>query len=233
MVLKKYQFFYRFWTRESGLSGMLLLLFIMHFVAIPLFGSYPFFMVVLSIFWMLFLLAGIISVAKNKKQTIRISIIPFLFILVEWINFFNTSDFLFFIDFCLSLLSIMLLIVLVLAKVLEPGPVNVHRIVGSIVVYMLLVNFWSTIYLFVYNHIDGAFQMPDILFEMNSKQASFLYFSYITITSTGFGEILPLHPFARALVQLEVLTGVLYPVVLIGRLVSDANFSREKNLNKE
>ncbi|RED23694.1 ion channel [Flavobacterium cutihirudinis] len=230
MELKKNRLLFRLWTRESGLSGMLLLLFIMHFLAIPLLGSYSSFMVVLNIFWMLFLLAGIISVTKNKKQAIRISIVPFLFILIEWISFFNTSNFLFFIDFCLSLISIMLLIVLVLAKVLEPGPVNVHRIVGSIVVYMLLVNFWSIIYLFVYNHIEGAFQMPEILFDINSEQANFLYFSYITITSTGFGEILPLHPIARSLVQLEVLTGVLYPVVLIGRLVSDANFSREKKL---
>lgn len=230
MELKKNRLLFRLWTKESGLSGMLLLLFIMHFLAIPLLGSYSSFMVVLNIFWMLFLLAGIISVAKNKKQAIRISIVPFLFIVIEWISYFNTSNFLFFMDFCLSLISIMLLIVLVLAKVLEPGPVNVHRIVGSIVVYMLLVNFWSIIYLFVYNHIEGAFQMPEILFDINSEQANFLYFSYITITSTGFGEILPLHPFARSLVQLEVLTGVLYPVVLIGRLVSDANFSREKKL---
>lgn len=230
MELKKNRLLFRLWTKESGLSGMLLLLFIMHFLAIPLLGSYSSFMVVLNIFWMLFLLAGIISVTKNKKQAIRISIVPFLFILIEWISFFNTSNFLFFIDFCLSLISIMLLIVLVLAKVLEPGPVNVHRIVGSIVVYMLLVNFWSIIYLFVYNHIEGAFQMPEILFDINSEQANFLYFSYITITSTGFGEILPLHPIARSLVQLEVLTGVLYPIVLIGRLVSDANFSRKKKL---
>ena len=54
-----------------------------------------------------------------------------------------------------------------------------------------------------------------------------MYFSYITITTTGFGEIVPLHPFARALVQVEALVGVLYPVILIGRLVSDVN-TKEK-----
>ncbi|MBS7254551.1 ion channel [Flavobacterium branchiicola] len=231
MELKNDRFFYRFWTRESGMSWMLLLLFSMHFIAIPLFGSYLSFMVILSVFWMLFLLAGIVSLAKDKKQALRISVIPFLFILFELISFFKKDDFILTIDFCLSVLSIFLLIVLVLAKVLEPGPVNKHRIVGSIVVYMLLVNLWSIMYLFIFNHIDGAFQMPDIKFEMNSKQANFLYFSYITITSTGFGEILPLHPLARSLVQLEVLTGVLYPVVLIGRLVADATFSRDKKLN--
>lgn len=231
MKVKKDRFFYRFWDHESGMNGMLLLLVLMHFIITPLFGSYLSFMVVLSIFWMLFLLAGIISLAKDKKQAIRISVIPFLFILFEWISFFKKDDFILIIDFCLSVLSILLLIALVLAKVLESGPVNVHRIVGSIVVYMLLVNLWSVMYLFIFNNIDGAFQMPEIKFEINSKQANFLYFSYVTITSTGFGDILPLHPLARSLVQLEVLTGVLYPVVLIGRLVADANFSRDKKRN--
>jgi hypothetical protein len=55
-----------------------------------------------------------------------------------------------------------------------------------------------------------------------------MYFSYITLTTTGYGEVLPLHPFARSMVQLEALTGVLYPVVLIGRLVSDAGSIQKK-----
>ncbi|MOA50672.1 Ion channel [compost metagenome] len=94
---------------------------------------------------------------------------------------------------------------------------------------MLLVHFWSTLYLFLFQHIEGAFQITESKFSTNSDQASFMYFSYICITSTGFGEIVPLHPLARSLVQIEVLTGVLYPVILIGRLVSDANFTIDKS----
>jgi hypothetical protein len=48
----------------------------------------------------------------------------------------------------------------------------------------------------------------------------FLYFSFTTLTTTGYGEILPVHAVARTLVIIEQLIGVLYPVVLIGRLVS-------------
>ena len=56
-----------------------------------------------------------------------------------------------------------------------------------------------------------------------------MYFSYITITTTGFGEIVPLHPLARSLVQLEAFIGVLYPVILIGRLVSDVGSIKKDN----
>ena len=228
MIAKSDRFFYRFWTQEKGLSGMLILIFIMHFIAIPFFGSYPRFMVTVNIFWMLFIFAGIIAVSKHRKQALIISIIPVLFLAIQWINYLNHNVFILFADLILSIAIMLLLIVLVLAKVLEPGPVTIYRIIGSVVVYMLLVHFWSTLYLFLFEHIEGSFQISESKFESNSDQASFMYFSYVCITSTGFGEIVPLHPLARSLVQIEVLTGVLYPVVLIGRLVSDANFGVKK-----
>lgn len=228
MELKNDRFLYRLWTREKGLSVMFLLLCIMQFIVVPLFGSYSRFMVFINIFWMLFIMAGIISLAKDKKQALFISIIPFLFLMVQWIDFFQTNLIVVFADLFLSVALMLLLIGLVLIKVLEPGPVTQYRIIGSIVVYMLLVNLWCTVYLFVFKHIEGSFQMAVSPFDSSSEQANFMYFSYITMTSTGYGEIVPIHPFARSLVQIEVLTGVLYPVILIGRLVSDANFSLKK-----
>lgn len=229
MIAKKDRFLYRFWTQESGLRGMLILLCIMHFIAIPFFGNYKRFMVGANFFWMLFLFAGIVALSKHKKQAFLISIIPFLFIIIQWINYFEHNIFILFADLILSVAIMLLLITLVLIKVLEPGPVTTYRIVGSIVVYMLLVHFWSTLYLFLFQHIEDSFQIAESKFASNSDQASFMYFSYVCITSTGFGEIVPLHPLARSLVQIEVLTGVLYPVILIGRLVADANFAINKN----
>lgn len=228
MMVKNKRFLFGLWNKESGLSGMLVLLFIMHFIAIPFFGSYPHFMIVLNIFWMLFLFAGIFSLSKHKKQALLISIIPILFVIIQWVDYFNRTIFILFADLFLSVAVMTLLIILVLKKVLEPGPVTTYRIIGSIVVYMLLVHLWCTLYLFLFRHIEGSFNMVESQFESNSDQASFMYFSYISITSTGFGEIVPLHPLARSLVQIEVLTGVLYPIILIGRLVSDANFSVKK-----
>jgi hypothetical protein len=228
---KKPRILKHLWDKESGLSGMLILLFIMHFVLIPIFGSHRLFMVILNIFWMLFLMAGIFALAKNQKQALVISIIPVLFIVFGWISIYNTSTIIITTELILTVCTFALLIMLVLIKVFEPGPVTVYRIIGSIVVYMLLANLWAMVYIFLYQNIEGSFQVTLPPFETNSLQANFLYFSYITITTTGYGEILPLHPLARSLVQIEAMIGVLYPVILIGRLVSD-NTSKPK-LKKE
>lgn len=220
---KKVRFLNRLWDRESGLSGMIILLTIMQFILIPLFGSYSFFMSVLNVFWMLFLLAGIFSFATSNKQATLISIVPLLFVVFSWINVVSTTPFVLVTELILSVCTFLLLIILVLMKVFEPGPITAHRVIGSIVIYMLLAHLWTVVYIFFYEHIPGSFQLTLPEFESNCLQANFLYFSYVTLSTTGFGEILPLHPFVRALVNLESIFGVLYPVVLIGRLVSDAN----------
>ncbi len=63
-------------------------------------------------------------------------------------------------------------------------------------------------------------QIPAVYTETGVPNSVFLYFSFTTLTTTGYGEILPVHAIARTLVIIEQLIGVLYPVVLIGRLVS-------------
>lgn len=226
--IKKYRLLNHLWDKESGLSGMLILLFVMHFVLIPMFGSFSFFLVVLNIFWMLFLVAGIFALSKSRKQALLISIVPVLFIVFGWISAFNPTPFTVLMDLILSIATFLLLIVLVLLKVFEPGPITLYRVIGSVVVYMLMANLWAIAYQFFYQHIEGSFQVTLPPFESNSLNANFMYFSYITITTTGFGEIVPLHPMARALVQVEAFIGVLYPVILIGRLVSDANSGSQK-----
>lgn len=226
---KKYRFLNHLWNKESGLSGMLVLLFIMHFILMPFFGNNASFMVISNIFWMLFLISGIIFLSKSKMQSFLFLLIPFLFVLFGWISVFNPTPFVLFSEIVFTIATFALLIVLVLKKVFEPGPITEYRVIGSIVVYMILANLWAVVYLFVYEHIPGAFQITLPAFESSTLQSNFLYFSYITITTTGYGDILPLHPVARALVEIEAIVGVLYPVILIGRLVSDANANSSQN----
>ena len=47
-----------------------------------------------------------------------------------------------------------------------------------------------------------------------------IYFSFVTLTSTGYGDIVPLHPFARGLANVEAIIGQLYPATLLARLVT-------------
>jgi Ion channel len=50
--------------------------------------------------------------------------------------------------------------------------------------------------------------------------ANLIYFSFVTLTSTGYGDIVPIHPIARSLANLEAIIGQLYPATLLARLVT-------------
>ena len=61
--------------------------------------------------------------------------------------------------------------------------------------------------------------LPPIGAEHGSG-AALLYFSFSTLTTLGYGDIVPLHPLARNLANLEAVIGQLYPATLLARLVS-------------
>ncbi|MEI6200878.1 MAG: potassium channel family protein, partial [Enhydrobacter sp.] len=53
-----------------------------------------------------------------------------------------------------------------------------------------------------------------------SLPADLVYFSFATLTTVGYGDIVPVHPFARSLSNLEAILGQLYPATLLARMVS-------------
>jgi len=207
-----------FWDEESGLTSIFILLCITNFLVFPFF---PRLQIFIRIFWFALLLAGISTLAKNRLQRRIFSVIPFLLIVVTTAQYLiPDSTFLVFIGLGVEILVFALLIFMVLVKVFEDGKVTVHRIIGSIVVYMLIADIWAIIYQFLYVQLPGSLQIPSAISAQSGAPSVFLYFSYTTLSTTGYGDILPVHSLVRTLVIIEQLIGVLYPVVLIGRLVS-------------
>jgi hypothetical protein len=47
-----------------------------------------------------------------------------------------------------------------------------------------------------------------------------IYFSFVTLTTIGYGDVVPLHPYARGLANVEAIIGQLYPATLLARLVT-------------
>jgi Ion channel len=103
--------------------------------------------------------------------------------------------------------------------VFGPGQVNYHRILGAILLYLLIGATFVALYTFIGLLIPGAFS--GIRFEDGPALSSnLIYFSFVTLTSTGFGDIVPLHPLARSLCKVEGIIGQLFPATLLARLVS-------------
>ena len=53
----------------------------------------------------------------------------------------------------------------------------------------------------------------------NAKKDNFIYFSFVTLTTLGFGDLLPVSPLARFLVYMEAVPGVFYMAIVVSSLV--------------
>jgi hypothetical protein len=117
------------------------------------------------------------------------------------------------------LITGVVLIGVVARAVFSPGRVNYHRIIGAILVYLSIALTFVALYSFVGLLVPNSFS--GMTFEDNPALASkVIYFSFVTLTSTGYGDVYPLHPVARSLCNLETIVGQLYPATLLARLVS-------------
>ena len=131
--------------------------------------------------------------------------------------------------FTIALLVV--LAALVLMRVFREGPITAHRIQGAIVVYLLVGLIWASAYQLLDILQPGSFRVPAGEAELQTQVLG--YFSFITLTTVGFGDVTPIHPLARALVIAEALIGQLYPAILIGRLVSLQLTSKRAETGKD
>jgi hypothetical protein len=119
---------------------------------------------------------------------------------------------------CLSILMIM-----TVRQTVRPGPITVYRVMGGIAGYLLIGFIWSYAYDLVMHQIPGAIHFVSGVAGIPARQPTHLmYFSFITLTTVGYGDAYPIHPAARSLVMAEALIGQLYIATLIASLVGMA-----------
>jgi Ion channel len=103
--------------------------------------------------------------------------------------------------------------------VFSPGPVTYHRIIGAILIYLSVAVVFTALFTMIGLFVPDSFSGMSL--EDNPALASkVIYFSFVTLTSTGYGDVFPVHPVARSLCNLETIIGQLYPATLLARLVS-------------
>src|SRR5271155_260713 len=117
-------------------------------------------------------------------------------------------------------LAIAVLSLVIARVVFGAGRVTFHRVQGAVVLYLNFGLMFFIVYRLLDDLLPNAFSgLPPTGKEFGSG-AALLYFSFSTLTTLGYGDILPVHPLARNIANLEAIIGQLYPATLLARLVS-------------
>jgi hypothetical protein len=206
-----------FWRSDRGLSALLIFLFLALIVAPPLLRAGILSLTFFDVLFSLILVSGTAIVLRRRWPSMLATGLAALTIGLRWTYRVGVDwPALPIIDAGLSFACTGTLASLVLVQVLRKGTITLNRVQGAIAAYLLLGLAWTSAYDLVFLLRPDAFRFPDA----NPDQLTLLYFSFVTLTTTGYGDITPVLPVARSLAVAEALVGQIFPAVLITRLVS-------------
>ena len=100
--------------------------------------------------------------------------------------------------------------------IFQEKEVTKEVIYAAVVVYLLIGIMWSFFYFILDYFYPDSFSFPEI---SSPTIYRYLYFSYVTLTTLGYGDVAPLTSKAGSLVILEAITGQIYLVVIVAWLV--------------
>ncbi len=207
----------RTWIHNSGMSVLLVALIAAVF-AIPAFMPSGETRQLIAEFLMsLILISGVVAVAEHRKTALALAAISAI---VLALGVFQLTAPATAVPELRDLIALGAFVVLAFAvgiNVFASGHAIGDRVFGAVVLYLLLGLLWAVAYHVVNRIVPGSFiGHPADAVDLSD----WVYFSFVTLTTVGYGDITPAAQGARSLAMLEALTGQLYPAVIIARLVS-------------
>jgi Ion channel len=206
----------RTWLYNSGMSMLLLLLVAIVFV-IPVVVSGPALHLMWDVLLTLILVSGVVAVAEHRKLAIALAVLSVVVIVMALIERLVPAGLAPQLRRLSTLGAFLLLAIAVGINVFAFGHAVGDRLFGAVVLYLLLGLIWAVAYQLVDSVLPGAFAGHA---GGSAGIADWAYFSFVTLTTVGYGDITPVALAARSLAILEALVGQLYPAVIIARLVS-------------
>jgi hypothetical protein len=220
------------WARDEGLTALLGALFLMIFIVSPMVAA-GFFRgygaLVLDLWLALTLVSGVFAIGWRRMTARVIVLVAVLLFAVRGLGYARGQGTIgLIVDAALTIFMLATLVVMVLWQIFREGPITRQRVQGSVVIYLLLGLIWAEAYLLA-AHLDEKSFTGNIGTGANAVLAHFTYYSFVTLTTIGYGDISPTSLVTRALANVEGLIGQLFPAILIARLVSMEIAARETN----
>ncbi len=210
-----------FVRRRIGRFLFLLATIALMFTVRPFLEGYVRIALLVDIFATLILASGVYAASSNKYMFRIALLIAFPTLIIHWADYFA--------DYFLGAKHIYLaseisggvfyafMVAIILNHLFKEKQITADTIAGAICAYFLIGLMWASIFAILEHLQPRSFQIPQ---NMRAESFSFRYFSYVTLTTLGYGDITPISTQARSFSILEAITGQIYLATLIARLVA-------------
>jgi hypothetical protein len=191
-----------------------------------LFVSFPFVEevkggdIIVSILLSLVLISAVLAVSNRRITLVVAVLLAIPAIAGRWINHFRPDLAPAAVFLVAGLVLVAFVVMNLLRFVLRAPSVNVEVLCASISAYLMIGLIWTMAYWLVAKVTPNAFAFNTATGTKESMEGfNAFYFSFITLSTVGYGDITPVSRIARWLAATEAMTGLLYVTVLIARLV--------------
>jgi hypothetical protein len=175
---------------------------------------------IVSLLLSLVLLSAVLAVADHKGVFYVALVLGIPAVVSRWISHFRPDLVPPPVFLVAGLLLVAFVVVNLLRFVWRAPSVNIEVLCASISAYLMLGLMWTMAYWLVDQLTPGAFAFNTNAGPRSINGFNGFYFSFITLSTVGYGDITPVSRIARWLAAMEAMTGLLYVAVLISRLVA-------------
>jgi len=163
------------------------------------------------------LITGVFAVGGRRNSLVLAAALAIPALAARWLWHYWPDPLLQGLSLALGTLLLFQVTAQLLRFIVMAPRVDAEVLAAGVAAYLVIGLVWAMLYLFVGFIEPKAYQLSTgkTLDGFNA-----LYFSFVTLTTIGYGDISPVAPIARMLAILEAVTGILFPAVLIARLVT-------------
>jgi hypothetical protein len=171
----------------------------------------------MEVFFSIIFIATIYAVSQKRLHIVIAAILLTPALVAVWTPDIPMNNTLLTIGYLCGLIVLAFAIISILNLIFTEETVTRQTISAAVAVYLLIALMWTFIYRLIENLYPGSFAVAHD--GLRSAENVFLYFSLVTITTLGYGDITPIGSQAIALSVLEAITGQIYLVVVVAWFV--------------
>jgi hypothetical protein len=181
--------------------------------------------VAINSLFMAIILSAVYSVSEKRMTVMVAWVLASLAIAVQILDHLSSSDPLTITRHALHIVVLLYAIILILEFIFTHRKVTINTIYASLCTYLLIGLLWAVVYSLIYSVNPQAFvdsrvgEGEELSMRFGSYSIAPIYYSLVTLTTLGYGDVTPVSPSARMLSAIEAVLGQLYIAVLVARLV--------------
>jgi voltage-gated potassium channel len=183
-----------------------------------------------SLFRLIYTIIYFSAILSLEKRGNYLLVLFFSTLLIEWISGIFNLEVLFIIAKAVNIIFFFVIVTLLIRQIATAGKVSSGVILGSVTGYLLLGLIFSIFVIFIMQNDPGAFSAPPkqaVETEESINTSVPLYFSFVTLATLGYGDIVPLKPYTRSLATLISVTGQFYIAIIVALLVGKFSSQRD------